>query len=155
MTVWALPWSGGCRCGQTRIEVTAPPLIASACHCKGCQTMTASAFALTLTLPEHGLRVTQGEPVIGGLHGATRHFFCPYCLTWMFTRPAGDDGFVNLRPSTLDDHAWFAPFIEVFTEAKLPWAETGAVHSYPTFPEMADYGSLARDYAERGARPRA
>ena len=72
----------------------------------------------------------------------------------MFTRPAGDDGFVNLRPSTLDDHAWFVPFIEVFTAAKLPWAETGAVHSYATFPEMSEYGGLAREFAELGAASR-
>ena len=115
--------------------------------------MTASAFALTLTLPSDGLLVTQGEPVIGGLHGATRHNFCPYCMTWMFTHPAGDDGYVNLRPSTLDDHAWFVPFIEVFTQAKLPWAGTGSAHSYATFPTGADYGALAREFARRGARP--
>ena len=66
--------------------------------------------------------------------------------------PAGP-GFVNLRPSVLDNHAWFVPFVEVFTEARLPWAETGALHSYPSFPSLADYRSLAREYAERGARP--
>ena len=99
MNDWKLPWQGGCRCGQTRIRVTAAPLLASACHCTGCQRMTASAFSLTLTLPAAGFEVVVGEPVIGGLHGATRHHFCPYCMSWMFTRPAGMDEFVNLRPS--------------------------------------------------------
>ena len=81
---WKLPWGGGCRCGETRIEVTAAPLLASACHCTGCQRMTASAFSLTLTLPSEGFAVVQGEPVIGGLHGPTRHYFCPRCKSWMF-----------------------------------------------------------------------
>ena len=153
MTTWGLPWTGGCRCGRTRIEVTEPPLITSACHCLGCQKMTASAFALTITLPENGLRVTEGEPVIGGLHGETRHNFCPHCLSWMFTRPAGDQGFVNLRAPVLDDHSWFVPFIEVFTEAKLIGVETGALHSYATFPEVSDYPDLVRAFRERGARP--
>ena len=107
MQDWKLPWAGGCRCGKTRIAVTAPPLLASACHCTGCQKMTASAFSLTLTIPSDGFAVTAGEPVIGGLHGATRHHFCPYCMSWMFTRPEGFDAFVNLRPSVLDDHSWF------------------------------------------------
>lgn len=153
MSDWGLPWTGACRCGQTRLEVTAPPLITSACHCRGCQKMTASAFALTITLPIDGLRVTQGEPVIGGLHGATRHHFCAHCLSWMFTLPAGDPGFVNLRAPILDDHGWFVPFIEVFTEARLPSAETGALYSYATGPEPSEYGALARKFAKRGVRP--
>jgi hypothetical protein len=54
--------------------------------------------------------VTKGEPVIGGLHGATRHYFCPHCMSWMFTRAEGFDWFVNLRATMLDDPSWFTPF---------------------------------------------
>ena len=115
--------------------------------------MTASAYSLTVTLPVDGLRVTQGEPVIGGLHGETRHHFCPHCLSWMFTHPAGDLGFVNLRAPVLDDHSWFMPFIEVFTQARLPGVETGALYSYSNFPEMAAYVDLVRAFTEKGARP--
>ena len=69
MDEWKLPWEGGCRCGAVRIRVTKPPLLAMACHCTGCQRMSASAFSLTLTLPADGFAVTRGEPVIGGLQG--------------------------------------------------------------------------------------
>ncbi len=155
MSDWRLPWTGSCRCGRTRIEVTAPPLITSACHCRGCQKMTASAFALTITLPADGLRVTQGETVIGGLHGETRHNFCPHCLSWIFTRPGRDESFVNLRAPVLDDHAWFTPFIEVFTRARLVGVETGALYSYSAFPEMSDYPDLLREFAKSGTRPEA
>ncbi len=72
-----LPWQGGCRCGQVRLQVTAPPLLTMACHCTGCQRMTASAFSLSIALPAEGLAVTRGEPVIGGLHGSPRHFSVP------------------------------------------------------------------------------
>lgn len=153
MSGWALPWSGGCRCGRTRLRVTAPPLLASACHCRGCQRMTASAFSLSLTLPSAGLEVTDGEPTIGALHGPTRHSYCPHCLSWMFTRPEGFDAFVNLRPSMLDDHSWFSPFIEVQTREKLPWATTPAVYSYEAEPEISAYEALIAEYAHKGARP--
>jgi hypothetical protein len=153
MQDWKLPWTGGCRCGQTRIVVTAPPLLASACHCAGCQKMTASAFSLTLTIPSEGFVVTAGEPAIGGLHGATRHHFCPHCLSWMFTRPDGFDAFVNLRASVLDDHSWFSPYVEMWTQEKLPWANTRAVHSFATQPEFSAYEALIGDYAERAGRP--
>ncbi len=136
MEHWKLPWAGGCRCGQTRIQVTAPPLLASACHCTGCQRMTASAFSLSLAVPDQGFAIAAGEPVIGGLHGATRHSFCPRCKSWMFTRPEGLDDIVNVRATMLDDRAWFRPFVEFWTKEKLPWAATPAVHSYATEPEF-------------------
>jgi hypothetical protein len=152
-TGWRLPWAGGCRCGRLRVEVAAPPLMAWACHCSGCQRMTASAYSLTLTVPAAGFRVTEGEPVTGGLHGPTRHFGCGHCLSWVFTRPEGMDDFVNLRATMLDDHGWFVPFVEVWTREMLPWAATPAAHRFETDPEDDDFPRLIADFAERGARP--
>lgn len=144
-----LPWEGGCRCGQVRLRVSARPLLAMACHCTGCQRMSASAFSLSLAIPAEGFAVVQGEPVIGGLHGATRHFFCPYCMSWMFTRAEGMDWFVNVRATMLDEHAWFAPFVETWTREKLAWASTGAPHSFAEQPPLERYAELTAEYARR------
>ena len=115
--------------------------------------MAASAFSLTLAVPSSGFDVTAGNPVVGGLHGPTRHFFCPRCISWMFcTRPEGMDEFVNLRPSMLDDHRWFVPFIEVWTQERLAWASTPAVHSFATQPLFEDYAKLIEEFAREGAR---
>ena len=153
MSDWKLPWEGGCRCGEVRLRVTETPLLASACHCLGCQRMTASAYALSLTLPEAGLEITRGEPVRGGLRAEIRHFHCPSCKSWMFTRFNDPPGFVNLRPTMLDDHAWFAPFVEFQAAEKLPWAATGARHSFARWAEPANYGRLIADFATEGAKP--
>lgn len=142
----ALPWNGGCRCGQVRVQVSAAPLLSMACHCTGCQRMTASAYSLSLAIPEAGFAVTAGEPVAGGLHGAIGHFFCPHCLSWVFTRVPGGLGFVNLRTTMLDDPAPFPPFVETYTSEKLPWATTPAQRSYPQFPPMEAYGELIAQY---------
>ncbi len=146
-----LPWMGGCRCGQVRVKVSAPPLMTMACHCTGCQKMSASAYSLSAAIPSEGFEITQGEPVIGGLHGASRHYFCPHCMSWMFTRPEGVDFFVNLRTTMLDDTSWFTPFIETFTSEKLPWAATGAPHSYETFPPYEAFDGLIQDYGAQAA----
>jgi hypothetical protein len=108
--------------------------------------MSASAFSLSAAIPSEGFSVTQGDPVIGGLHGPTQHYFCPWCMSWMFTRPEGLDMFVNLRPTMLDDAGWFSPFVETFTSEKLPWATTQAVHSYETFPPFDAYETLIAEY---------
>ena len=46
----------------------------------------------------------------------------------------------------LDDPSWFTPFIETWTSEKLPFAETGAVHSYAALPEMEEYEGLVKEY---------
>ena len=75
MKDWKLPWEGGCRCGEVRFRVSAPPLLTAACHCTGCQRMSSSAYSLSAAIPSDGFEVTQGEPVLGGLKGSTRHYF--------------------------------------------------------------------------------
>jgi hypothetical protein len=142
-----LPWDGACRCGQVRVRITALPILSMACHCTGCQRMTGSAFSLSVAIPSTGVAVTQGEPVIGGLHGATHHLFCPHCMSWMFTRPEGMDWFVNVRTTLLDHPGGLPPFIETFTSEKLPWASTPAAHSFETFPPFERYEGLIAAYA--------
>lgn len=143
----ALPMEGGCRCGQVRFRIAAQPLLTMACHCRGCQRMTASAFSLSVLVPAKAFSVTEGDPVIGGLHGPTRHFFCPYCMSWMFTRPEGADWLVNVRATLLDDAAWFSPFMETCTRERLAWASTPAAHSYEAFPALEAYEGLLKAYA--------
>ncbi|WOS61328.1 GFA family protein [Sinorhizobium fredii] len=155
MKMKTLPWEGGCRCGQVRFKVSAAPLLTMACHCTGCQRMTASAYSLSVAIPSEGFAVTRGDPAIGGLHGATRHYFCPHCMSWMFTRPEGMDWFVNLRATMLDDAGWFTPFIETWTSEKLQWATTPAVHSYEAVPAMEDYEGLLQGYAQWAAKQEA
>ena len=142
---------GGCRCGQVRFKISAPPLITMACHCTGCQKMTASAFSLSVLTRSAGFEVTQGEPVLGGLHGATRHFFCPHCKSWMFTRPDDAPHVVNVRTTLLDDPSGLEPFMETMTAEKLRWAVTPAVESFEGFPPFEFYGPMMAAFAARRA----
>lgn len=152
MTDRNLPWNGGCRCGRVRFRISAPPLLTMACYCSGCQRMSASAFSLSAAIPSEGFSVMGTEPVIGGLHGPTRHYFCPHCMSWMFTRPEGLDWLVNLRATMLDDPSWFVPFVETFTEERLAWATTPAVHSYGRLPPFEEYERLTKEYSEWAAK---
>lgn len=137
---------GGCRCGRVRFRVTDDPLLTMACHCTGCQRMTGSAFSLSSLYPTTGFEVTAGEPAIGALHGPTRHYFCPHCMSWLFTRPQGADGLVNVRATMFDEAQAFAPFVETFTDEKLPWVSTPAERSYARFPESSEYEGLVKAY---------
>ncbi|WP_239468267.1 GFA family protein [Microvirga arvi] len=142
---------GECRCGQVRFQVRGKPIVTMACHCTGCQRMTASAFSLSALYPSSSLEIMQGEPVIGGLHGATRHFFCPHCMSWLFTRPEGLDEFVNVRATMLDNAEDFIPFIEFYTSEALPWARTPAAHSFETDPSDEQFAELVEEFARRSS----
>ncbi|ASP20142.1 glutathione-dependent formaldehyde-activating enzyme [Antarctobacter heliothermus] len=151
MSAPTLPLTGSCRCGRVHICITAPPLMTSVCHCRGCQKMSSSAFSLTVMVPSGALEVTQGEPVVCGTHGPDQdHMACPYCMTWMFTRITAYDDFVNVRPTMFDDTTWFKPFIETMTREKLPWVHVPVEHSYEAWPPMDQFETLVAAYATRG-----
>jgi hypothetical protein len=121
-------------------------MLAAACHCTGCQRMTASAYSLSVMVPAEGFEVTEGETVIGGLREPPAHHFCAFCMSWMFTRPPGADWVVNVRVTMLDETAWFVPYAETYTCEKLAWVETPAVRSYERFPEMTEFQGLIDSY---------
>ncbi len=142
-----LPAEGGCRCGKVRFKISQAPMVVLACHCRGCQRMASSAFSLTAIIPAAGFEVTQGEPVVCGLHGASKHYACGYCMSWLFTRAEGMDEIVNLRPTMLDDASWVAPFVDTCVATKLPWVQTGATYSFDEYPPMTEYQRLMQEYA--------
>ncbi|MBN9414324.1 aldehyde-activating protein [bacterium SCN 62-11] len=153
MDEWKLPWAGGCRCGRVRLEVTKSPLLTGACHCTGCQRMTAGPFSMSVAVPTDGFAVTHGETVLGGIQDVTQHHHCAFCKSWLYTTAPEMGNFVNLRASTLDDHTWFAPFVETWTREKLPWVQTPASHSFATLPELTAWPDLIADYQKHGPRP--
>ena len=140
-----------CRCGQVRFRVVGAPVFTSACHCRGCQRMTASAYSVSGAWPAEKIQVIAGDPVIGGLHGATRHYFCGHCMSWMFTRPEGFDAFVNVRATLLETPPLDPPFLETYTSEALAWAKTGATHSFATFPPPESFEMLVTEFAQAHA----
>lgn len=148
--------AGGCRCGRVRFRVTLPPLLTMACHCGGCQRMTASAFSLTIAVKRESFEVTRGAAgvVQGGEqeNDEQTHRHCGFCKSWLYTEVPPQLGFVNVRTTMLDDPSGLEPFIETQTAEKLPWATTPAVHSFERFPPMDEYLSLLEAYAARSAR---
>ena len=151
---WNLPWFASCLCGQIKMRVTQPPMLSLACHCKPCQKLTSSAYSMAFIVPSAGFEVTEGTPVLGGLHGQHKQYYCGHCKGWLFTRPAQMDSIVNVRSTILDDASWVTPFIDIETADKLPGVSTGAEISFEGTPPMDEFAAAAQAYAERGARPK-
>ena len=143
--------TGQCRCGKVRFAFDGPVLLTMVCHCRGCQRMTGSAFSLSIGTVLSRFEVVEGETAIGGLHGDTRHHFCDWCKSWLYTTLEAVGDFVNVRTTMLDKPPAEPPFVETFTSEALPWAQTGAARSYPGFPEMDAYPRLMQEFAARAS----
>jgi hypothetical protein len=134
-----------------RFEVNGEPMLTMACHCTGCQHMTASAFSLSEGYSSAAFRLTQGDVVLGGIHGPTRHYFCDYCKSWLYTEPEGVPDFVNVRSTQFDAPRPDSPFMETYVSEALPWARTGAAHSYDKLPAMEEWPALMKEFAGANA----
>ena len=137
---------GGCRCGKVRFEVSGEPLLTMACHCTGCQHMTASAFSLSEGYSADVFRVISGETVIGGIHGPSRHYHCEHCKSWLYTEPEGVGGFINVRATMFDEPRTEKPFVEVYVGEALPWAIMSAANSYDALPAMEEWPTLIQQF---------
>ena len=142
------PAEGGCRCGKLRFRVTGPVMMTLACHCRGCQLMSGSAFSLTAMVSEGDFSILAGTPVIGGVRGDEgRHQHCDWCKSWVFTTPIPSQGFVNIRATLFDDADWFRPFAETQTAEKLGWIALPVRHSFARWPRPDQIPALLSEYA--------
>jgi hypothetical protein len=137
---------GQCRCGGVRFEAQGAPLVTMACHCKGCQLMSGSAFSLSSLYPAETV-VVNGDTVRGGLKTGPNHSFCPSCMSWLFTVPEGMDAFVNVRSALFERAGEHRPYLETYRSEGLSWAETGAPRRYETVPGDDEFGELMAGYA--------
>ena len=115
--------------------------------------MSGSAFSLTLMVPTDAFTVIKGEPVIGGLKGDNKHYFCPFCMSWVFTRPMLLVSVVNVRSTMLDETDDVAPFMETCTGEKLGFIDLPVHRSYEVFPDAQDIGPLIEAFSQWDGKP--
>lgn len=115
--------TGGCRCGDIRIEACGQPYRVGLCHCLDCRKHHGALFHASAIFPADAVTVT-GTPC-----DWKGRFFCPRCGSPVFGR-SGDEVEVNL--GTLDAPDQFRPTYELWTVRREGWL--------PPFP-------LARHYS--------
>ncbi|MGH7843405.1 MAG: GFA family protein [Candidatus Binataceae bacterium] len=120
--------AGGCACGAIRYKLTAPPLIVHACHCRDCQRLSGSAFAINLWIERKFVEAAGATPESFRLAGGTgkphQVFFCDKCGVYLWSVYHAVPGdFLFVRAGTLDKPSAIRPDVHIFTRSKLPWLE--------------------------------
>jgi hypothetical protein len=115
-------FTGGCLCGDVRIEATGQPYRVGLCHCLDCRKFHGALFHASAIFPESAVTIT------GTTHDYAGRHFCPRCGSSVFNR-SGDEIEVNL--GALDAPDQLKPTYESWIVRRESWL--------PAFP-------LARHY---------
>lgn len=133
---------GGCFCGAVRYQLDSAPIYVNCCHCRDCQTLTGSAFALNAMIERDRVTILRGGPAAdkdGGMR-------CPAChvLLWG-VHPLFGDGILFLRAGTLDESQLIRPDAHFFVRSKHPWVSLPAgIPAFDTLPDDEPLFSAAQ-----------
>jgi hypothetical protein len=119
-------FTGGCLCGDVRLQATGQPYRVGLCHCLDCRKVHGALFHASAIFPEDAVNIS------GETHEYQGRHFCPRCGSSLFNR-SGDEVEVNL--GALDAPDQLKPTYESWIVRRESWL--------PDFP-------LARHY--RGDR---
>ena len=105
-------FSGGCLCGDVRIEASGPPYRVGLCHCLDCCKHHGALFHASAIFPEEAVKV----------EGETREYrqrhFCPRCGSSVFSR-SGDE--IEVHLGALDASDRLKPTYELWTIRREAW----------------------------------
>lgn len=115
-------FTGGCLCGDLRIEVTGEPYRVGICHCLDCRKHHGALFHASAIFP------FDAATIKGDAQSYAGRFFCPRCGSSVFAIST-DEIEVNL--GSLDEIDQLTPSYELWTIRRENWL--------PTFPRLKHY----------------
>lgn len=118
--------TGRCHCAKISYEADVDPKAVQICHCLDCQTLTGSAFRVTLPVSPEKFRLVKGSPKIyikvadsGSRRG---HAFCGDCGAPVYRLPTDNTPTYSLRIGGLDQRAELGPPLrQIWVKRRLPW----------------------------------
>jgi hypothetical protein len=119
---------GQCHCGGVAYWAVIDPDQVSICHCADCQTLTGSAFRVTVLTPRENLHLLRGAPklyVKVADNGKKRlQYFCPDCGSPLFTTGEGADANQwGIRWGGIRQRGELAPKRQIWRKSALPWID--------------------------------
>ena len=117
---------GSCHCGQITYRARVDPEKTSLCHCTDCQTLTGTAYRVSVPAPKETFQILSGVPRIyvkTAESGNQRsHAFCPNCGTPIYAAAVTDPQTYSLRVGGLQQRALLPPRRQVWCRSAVPWS---------------------------------
>jgi hypothetical protein len=116
--------TGRCQCGEVRYESMGEPIALYICHCRECQKQSASAFGISLEMPQTDFRITQGVPKYWSRKTDSgrqlKCAFCPACGSRLWHEYDPPTETLSIKGGSLDDPIDVSQAIHVWVSRKLP-----------------------------------
>lgn len=117
---------GGCHCGYITFEAEVDPATVGICHCTDCQTLTGSAYRVTVPARGETFRLLTGEPKIyvktADSGNKRAHAFCPQCGTPIYATAVTNPQAYSIRIGTTRQRAQLRPHRQIWCRSALDWA---------------------------------
>jgi hypothetical protein len=118
---------GQCHCGHVSYEAEIDPDQVGICHCTDCQTLTGSAYRVTVLAARDQVRMTGEMPKLytkTGENGRRRlQYFCPDCGSPIYTTGEGAEAEEwGLRWGSIRERRLLTPKRQVWCRSAAPWA---------------------------------
>ena len=118
---------GRCHCGEIVYEAEIDPRDVSICHCTDCQTLTGTAYRVSVPAKAADLRFLKGAPKIyvkTAESGRQRaQAFCGTCGTPIYASDATAPLVCNLRTGALAERAELKPLRQIWCRSALNWVQ--------------------------------
>jgi len=117
---------GQCHCGQVSYEAEIDPAKVSICHCTDCQTLTGSAYRVTVAAERDKVKMTGAPPKLYvklGESGKKRlQYFCPNCGSPVYVTGEGEDAArYGLRWGAIRQRDALKPTRQIWCKSAAPW----------------------------------
>lgn len=129
---------GACHCGRITFACDADPNEVGICHCTDCQTLTGTAFRVTVPVAANNFHILSGDPKVyiktADSGARRRQAFCAECGTPIYATSHDETPSVyGVRVGTLRQRADLRPTHAVWQKSALPWLP--AIAGVETFAE--------------------
>ena len=116
---------GQCHCGQVTFEAQIDPGVVRICHCTDCQTMSGTAYRVTVAAPAATFVMRTGQPKIyikiAESGNQRAHAFCGNCGAQIYSAAPKDPQVYAVRVGTLKQRRELPAKNQIWFRSALPW----------------------------------
>lgn len=118
---------GRCHCGFVTYEAEVDPEQSEICHCTDCQTLTGTAFRVSVPAPAANFRLLGGEPAIyvrvADSGNRRAQAFCPRCATPLWSTQEKNSTSYTLRVGALKQRDRLPPRRQYWVRSAQHWVD--------------------------------
>jgi hypothetical protein len=118
---------GHCHCGKIAFEAEVDPQALNICHCADCQSLSGSAFRISIPAPASTFLLRSGVPkryVKTAESGAQRvQAFCGDCGSPIYSSAVDEPQNYSLRVGVISQRSDFSPKQQIWRRSALRWID--------------------------------